>query len=193
MGIICPQVKDIFGLALQSSVSGAWLERGGCRAGAERVTVTKGLQDRVASRSPCGRPSHTTLIVESGASVKEAQTLLRHSTPNLTMNVYARTRDDQLKKLAERVGVLIAGQGSAPKPPQTPTEGENAESACGGKDQGYDKKNMAERSGFEPEVRNYPYNGLASRRFKPLSHLSVWGKRCAVRARRAPRSCDYTR
>ncbi len=32
---------------------------------------------------------------------------------------------------------------------------------------------MAERGGFEPPVRFYPYNGLANRRFRPLSHLSV--------------------
>ena len=32
---------------------------------------------------------------------------------------------------------------------------------------------MAERGGFEPPVRFNPYNGLANRRFRPLSHLSV--------------------
>jgi hypothetical protein len=26
------------------------------------------------------------------------------------------------------------------------------------------------RGGFEPPVRFYPYNGLANRRFRPLSH-----------------------
>ena len=32
---------------------------------------------------------------------------------------------------------------------------------------------MAERGGFEPPVRFYSYNGLANRRFRPLSHLSA--------------------
>jgi hypothetical protein len=32
---------------------------------------------------------------------------------------------------------------------------------------------MAERGGFEPPVQFYPYNGLANRRFRPLSHLSI--------------------
>jgi len=32
---------------------------------------------------------------------------------------------------------------------------------------------VAERGGFEPPVRFYPYNGLANRRFRPLSHLSI--------------------
>jgi hypothetical protein len=31
---------------------------------------------------------------------------------------------------------------------------------------------MAEKGGFEPPVRFYSYNGLANRRFRPLSHLS---------------------
>ena len=32
---------------------------------------------------------------------------------------------------------------------------------------------MAERRGFEPLVRCYPYDGLANRCFRPLSHLSA--------------------
>ena len=32
---------------------------------------------------------------------------------------------------------------------------------------------LAERGGFEPSVRFYPYNGLANRPFRPLRHLSV--------------------
>ena len=33
----------------------------------------------------------------------------------------------------------------------------------------------AERGGFEPPIRFDTYNGLANRRFRPLSHLSGWG------------------
>ena len=32
---------------------------------------------------------------------------------------------------------------------------------------------MAERAGFEPAVRCYPYDGLANRSFRPLRHLSA--------------------
>ena len=35
------------------------------------------------------------------------------------------------------------------------------------------KKEMAEKGGFEPPVRCYPYNGLANRRLQPLGHLST--------------------
>jgi len=50
------------------------------------------------------RNTFTTLVIDCGANVKEAQSLLRHSTPELTMNVYARTRSERLGELADRVG-----------------------------------------------------------------------------------------
>jgi len=53
------------------------------------------------------RTSFVTLAVEAGANIKEAQTLARHSTPTLTANVYARTRDERLAQLAERVGETV--------------------------------------------------------------------------------------
>jgi hypothetical protein len=55
------------------------------------------------------RVAYTTLVIEVGATVKEAQTLLRHSTPQLTMNAYARARDDRLAEVAERVGAAVFG------------------------------------------------------------------------------------
>jgi hypothetical protein len=36
----------------------------------------------------------------------------------------------------------------------------------------FSKSELAERGGFEPPVQFNPYNGLANRRFRPLSHLS---------------------
>ncbi len=50
------------------------------------------------------RITHTTLVVESGATVKEAQALARHSNPNLTMNTYARVRNERLSEITELVG-----------------------------------------------------------------------------------------
>ena len=50
------------------------------------------------------RATYTTLVIERGANEKEAQTLARHSTPNLTLNVYARTREARLGELADMVG-----------------------------------------------------------------------------------------
>jgi len=53
------------------------------------------------------RAVYVTLVVEAGATVKEAQELARHSTPNLTMNVYARARDKRLCDVVETVGESI--------------------------------------------------------------------------------------
>jgi len=50
------------------------------------------------------RVAYISLVLESGASVKEAQALARHSSPNLTMNTYARTRPGRLHEVAEKVG-----------------------------------------------------------------------------------------
>lgn len=49
------------------------------------------------------RVAFTTFVFEAGATVKEAQTLARHSTPDLTLNVYARARDERLSKVAETI------------------------------------------------------------------------------------------
>jgi integrase len=45
-----------------------------------------------------------TLAGEAGGTVRELQTLARHSTPGLTMNVYAKARDGRMGELAERIG-----------------------------------------------------------------------------------------
>ena len=40
----------------------------------------------------------------------------------------------------------------------------------------FNKRNMAEREGFEPSVRYNPYDDLANRWFQPLTHRSAWRK-----------------
>ena len=53
------------------------------------------------------RTAYLSLVVEAGASVKEAMILGRHSNPDLTMNTYARARDNRLAELTERVAKTI--------------------------------------------------------------------------------------
>jgi integrase len=53
------------------------------------------------------RHTAITLAGESGATVKEMQTFARHSDPRLTMNTYARVREDRQSELAERLGEVI--------------------------------------------------------------------------------------
>ena len=51
----------------------------------------------IAKQSPGGkidfhacRVAYINLVIESGVTVKEAQELARHATPELTMNIYGR-------------------------------------------------------------------------------------------------------
>jgi len=55
------------------------------------------------------RVAYVTFVLEAGASAKEAQVLARHSTLALTMETYARAREDRLADLAEAVGQTVAG------------------------------------------------------------------------------------
>lgn len=53
------------------------------------------------------RVGYVSFVLEAGGSAKEAQSLARHSTPALTMNIYGRARDTRLADLAEAVGQHI--------------------------------------------------------------------------------------
>ena len=54
-------------------------------------------------------------VVASGASVKEAQTLARHSTPVLTLNVYSRASLLDVAGAVEGVGEMLTRQPSRPE------------------------------------------------------------------------------
>jgi integrase len=54
------------------------------------------------------RNTAITLSIESGANLKEAQELARHSDPRLTMNIYAKARSSRMKELAESVSQRIS-------------------------------------------------------------------------------------
>jgi len=53
------------------------------------------------------RVTYVTNIAYAGASVKELQTLARHSNPNLTMNVYAKTRTDQIATVVDTMALKV--------------------------------------------------------------------------------------
>ena len=53
------------------------------------------------------RTSFVTLTFEAGANHKEAQQLARHSTPELTANIYNRTRNERLVEVADRVTDMV--------------------------------------------------------------------------------------
>ncbi len=134
------------------------------------------------------RVTFATFVIESGATVKEAQTLLRHSTPELTMNVYARVRKGRLAEVAEDVASAFIervnsvkkrqidannGQLPAPKEPQSLHELKLAGALIRSMSEGYNEMKMAERAGFEPAVHLSAYTRFPSARLQPLGHLSA--------------------
>jgi len=73
------------------------------------------------------RLAYVTFIFEAGATVKEGQALARHATPDLTMNVYARARNERLAALAEKVGeTVLSGPKRALCVPSPDARGSNA-------------------------------------------------------------------
>ena len=53
------------------------------------------------------RATYATLAEESGATVKEVETLLRHQTPGLAHRAYVKVREDRLPALAEKIGGAV--------------------------------------------------------------------------------------
>lgn len=56
------------------------------------------------------RVAFVTFVMESGANVKEAQSLARHSTPALTVGIYAKARPERLAKVTEAVGRIVESE-----------------------------------------------------------------------------------
>lgn len=69
------------------------------------------------------RVAYINMLIEAGVDVKSIQTLARHSTLELTMNVYARVVDERLRQGVESLGNMI------PLPAFTITSPEPEESA----------------------------------------------------------------
>ena len=53
------------------------------------------------------RVAYINLVIQSGVTVKEAQELARHASPELTMNTYGRVQKERLAKAVEHVGHAI--------------------------------------------------------------------------------------
>jgi len=56
------------------------------------------------------RLAYINLVLEVGATAKEAQTLARHATPQMTLGVYGRTRDERLHQVVEEVATVVRGE-----------------------------------------------------------------------------------
>jgi integrase len=53
------------------------------------------------------RVTYINMVIDSGATVKEAQVLARHTTPELTMNVYGRAKQKRLTKAVEDIAQRV--------------------------------------------------------------------------------------
>lgn len=98
------------------------------------------------------RNAYITLILESGANAKEAQPLVRHSTANLTLNTYARTRPKRLSELVESVW------NSTISSPGYITEPQREVMVMGNKPELIDNQRtiMVEAPGIEPGSEDLP-------------------------------------
>jgi integrase len=99
------------------------------------------------------RTAYATMVIESGATVKEAQTLLRHSTPTITMNTYARTRDERLARIAQRVGEIVLADRCAPKTPPRPSKAIPKHTATPSHKGGCEEVGLVAAVGLEPTTR----------------------------------------
>ena len=68
------------------------------------------------------RTAYITFILESGADLKTAQSLARHSTPNLTMNTYGRARRERLYEVTETIGEIFGSESERAKCVQDETD-----------------------------------------------------------------------
>lgn len=100
------------------------------------------------------RTAYVNLVLESGASVKETQKLARHSTPEMTMNVYGRAREERLSEAVECIGEAIL-----PKPDRAPSVSrlavaEEQRSATPLETKDCASSKMVEAAGIEPASEN---------------------------------------
>ena len=96
------------------------------------------------------RVTFVSLLVESGASVKETQALARHANPDLTMNVYAKTRSEHLQRTAEGIGRTLLGEDGNTIRTQREGEAEQRPSASTSSGDTYDKKDWWRRRESNP-------------------------------------------
>ena len=84
------------------------LEDGPCgacpAAGIEAITLTQSQETDKLPRYCHQLCSLHKLAIETGVTVKEAQELAGHSTPELTLNTYGRVREARLKEAAVERG-----------------------------------------------------------------------------------------
>lgn len=96
------------------------------------------------------RVAYINLVIESGVTVKEAQTLARHSTPHLTMNVYGRVREARLSEAVEKVAQVISESEECALCVPKKESGEDEEFATSSSPETFANDERMEVGGVEP-------------------------------------------
>jgi hypothetical protein len=78
------------------------------------------------------RVTYINLIIESGVTVKEAQALARHTTPQMTMNIYGRTREERLFEAVEKIAQHVISMSEAEHNPAQGIENINSSAYLAG-------------------------------------------------------------
>jgi len=122
------------------------------------------------------RATFATLLIEEGADLKTAMTLMRHSTPDLTVNRYAKSRREKLVELTETVGEIARA-------------GMEKESKCaisvhlegaGLETNGKEKEIMERETGFEPASSSLG-SWHSATELLPLDNSNIKGRLWAVK------------
>ena len=104
------------------------------------------------------RLAYINFVLEAGASVKEAQTLARHSTPEMTLNVYGRVREERLADAVERVAADLQPSDDLHRVPSVHRKAVGAEQeyATPSVGKGCASSQLVEAAGIEPASENDP-------------------------------------
>ena len=86
------------------------------------------------------RVAYINMLIEAGVDVKTIQTLARHSTLELTMNVYARAVDEKLRQGVESLGNMIPLPASTITSPEPEESAERIKDITPAKGEGYEEK-----------------------------------------------------
>ena len=93
------------------------------------------------------RVAYINNLLAAGMDGKTAQTMARHSTLDMTMNVYARTSEDRLMQAAECAGQFVFSGNSTVTLPEPRRNAENFNKATPGMDRGCNEKELVPATG----------------------------------------------
>lgn len=107
------------------------------------------------------RLAYINLVIEAGATVKEAQSLARHATPQMTLGVYGRTRDERLHRVVEQVAIVIQGETERADSVHSPRIAEITRATTSPTLRGYGSLHSMEAAGIEPATSALSFSSMS--------------------------------